>query len=286
LDREAVFPANDGWSSQVSLGKRNRIDYVFKYGNSIYGIEVKKGVPCQRDFEQALRYLPFLNGIFLAYPSERAAEAPLMSKKRVAFSDVGLISITLFRSHVTKSAKHRERATDQIWKENNEENFLSDVRTNWKWDNYDRIAATAIDDGCFWVSYKSNGKRCDLSRQPLLKSDWIGLALLYAANRAESMFKYFSYDVLTNLQKSLGWKGYFNLSTAVQCDLADLCSYSSRLHTFSISNQAVFLETPLRKAIKREIGAEKWTQLLEKIGELRTLHRTHQHSSHNEFIVF
>jgi len=50
IDREAIFPNHDGWYSQISFGRKNRIDYIVKYGNDVYGIEVKKDLPNSKTF--------------------------------------------------------------------------------------------------------------------------------------------------------------------------------------------------------------------------------------------
>ena len=65
IDREAIFPEHDGWHSQVSFGKGKRIDYVVKYGNRLYGIEVKTEIPKPVHFVQARRYCNALNAVFL-----------------------------------------------------------------------------------------------------------------------------------------------------------------------------------------------------------------------------
>jgi len=114
LDREAIFSGHDGWYSQVTLGRGKRIDYVLRYGDRLYGIEVKTGLPDVRHFEQVEKYRSQLDGVFLAYPSDRAGEALFLSEGKQKYTDVGLVSLTLFRSHTIRRGKQSNRTSDSV----------------------------------------------------------------------------------------------------------------------------------------------------------------------------
>ena len=135
----------------MQFGKGKRIDYVVRYGDEIYGIEVKKGFPNKEHFEQAERYRSFLNGIFLAYPADAVGQAVYISElKESRYPDIGLISLTLFRSHIIRKAKRTERQHEQIWKDQlfDYEEYLKNAK-NWKREPLDCLTETILEDGCF-----------------------------------------------------------------------------------------------------------------------------------------
>jgi hypothetical protein len=120
LEREALFPWNDGWISQVRVARESRktIDYVVQYGERLIGIEVKFDFPKVKDFEQVQEYMEAgtLDGIFVAYPSDRVGEAVRLIENE-DLEEFGLISIALFHSHIISKAKLSDRADEYIFDE-------------------------------------------------------------------------------------------------------------------------------------------------------------------------
>jgi len=276
LDREAIFSGHDGWINQVSWGRRKRIDYIVRYGERIYGIEVKKGSPHYRHFDQAIKYSDALNGVFLAYPSDRVGQALYVSEKKREYADIGLVSLTLFRSHIIKKAGSKTRSNEEIWnKYTDDEKYMKELKSS-DWERSDGLPATLLEDGCFWISYNPNGKQKRRSyRLPFSKSDWVGLGLLYGAILATSVDRYFSYAQLRRKRRDLGWKG-FNLWGLVQCDLAWARSYGERLEMFSLNPRAIFLQNKIREALIRELGRREWNKLDNIVSKWKRQHQLEQ----------
>ena len=287
LDREAIFPSHDGWYSQVSLGKRKRIDYVVKYRDKVYGVEVKKNFPSERHFEQAEKYHDSLNGIFLAYPSDWVGQAIYVSEmKKSKFPDVGLISLTLYSSHVIRKTKQKERQSEQTWKDLllEDKEYLSRVSQEWTLEQSDRLTSTALKDGCFWVSSNRNHKeREELSALSFSKSDWKGLALLYGAASATSMHRYFSLDSLwRDYCKDLGWKS-FNLGKLEFSGLAVSRSYGDLLWMWTLSEASIFFVSKVRDTLRIQLKEREWKNLNQKINEWRREHEDNQNYYEKEF---
>lgn len=120
LERETLFPWNDGWIPQAKVTKKGRktIDYVVQYDKDLIGIEVKFDFPRVNDFEQVQEYREAgtLNGIFVAYPSDRVGEAVKLIEKE-DLKEFGLISIALFHSHVISKAQLFRRQDDYLFDE-------------------------------------------------------------------------------------------------------------------------------------------------------------------------
>ena len=288
LDREAIFANHDGWYSQVPFGKGKRIDYIVKYGDRVYGIEVKKDFPTVKHFEQAERYRNALNGVFLAYPSDWVGQAVYVSEiKETKFLDVGLISLTLYRSHVIRKAKQNERQSHQIWNDLllDDKEYLSHAHEKWVLEQSDRLSETALADSCFWVSFNRRYEECDeLSRFSFQRSDWIGLGLLYGASYATSLHKYFSLDNLWNdFCKDMGWKS-FSLEKLEFTGLASQRSYGNLLWMWKLSEASIFFMDKVRKALRVHLGQKDWTRLTEKIEEWRLKHKKAQSRCEKEFV--
>jgi hypothetical protein len=284
LDREAVFLGHDGWINQVSWGRRKRIDYIVRYGNGLYGIEVKKGSPHHAHFEQAVKYSDALDGVFLAYPSERVGQALYVSEKKQEYANVGLISLTLFRSHIIKKVKPHARLSEEIW--NNyadDEGYLKELKSR-DWERVDGLPATLLRDGCFWISFGPKGKEKKRNyKLPFSRSDWVGLGLLYGATLATSLDRYFSRAQLRRKRRDLGWKSY-EVWGLVQSDLAWTRTYGERQEMYSLSPHAYFLESQIRKALKRELGTREWNSLVARIAEWKRNHMIEQKKHENTFV--
>jgi hypothetical protein len=287
LDREALFPSHDGWYSQVPFGRGKRIDYIVKYADKVYGIEVKKDFPRDTHFEQAERYLNALNGVFLAYPSDWVGQAVYVSEtKESKFPDVGLISLTLYRSHIIRKANLRERQSDQIWKNQSldDKEYLIQARKEWTLDQGDRLSKTVLEDGCFWVVldrfYK---KHEELSALSFLKSDWKGLGLLYGASLGTSIHRYFSLDDLwKNYCEDLGWKS-FNLEKIEMGGLANVRTYGGLLWMWTLSGSSIFFLNKVRRALREHLGKKEYDRLNQKINEWGKQHREKQNIYESEF---
>jgi len=286
LDRDAIFPENDGWYSQIRLGKRKRIDYVVRYGDKIYGIEVKTGIPRLLHFRQVESYRDFVNGIFLAYPSDRVGEALFLLESRQEYEDVGLISLTLFRSHLIRRTRQHGRVSNKIW--NSEfigEEYWKRAKT-WSWERADLLPATILKDQCFSISFNPKGKYSenDLYRLALSGSAWIGLGLLYAISSAVSFDRYYSNGYMWKLSRELGF-GEFDLWPWVQCDIVDVMTYGDLMWTYSFNSRGLYLLEHIQKALKGKLGANKWRTLLTKMGVWKKRHREKQRRYRKEFIL-
>jgi len=289
LDREAIFPGHDGWYSQIAFGKRKRIDYVVKYGGRVYGIEVKKDFPKDKHFEQAERYRNALDGIFLAYPSDGVGQAVYVSEiKESKFPDVGLVSLTLFRSHIIRKAKQNERQSEQIWKDLllDDKEYLSHVAKEWEPEQLDRISKTVLKDGCFWVSFSRTFEESeDLHEFSLCETDWRGLALLYGASAATSFHRYFSIeDLWKRFCKDLGWAG-FQLGKLELSGLASSRTYGNLLWMWTLSEASILLMDKIRKALKEHLGESEWVRLNERVNGWKLDHNQIQTRCEKEFIT-
>ncbi|MEM3697357.1 MAG: hypothetical protein QXQ94_07650 [Candidatus Bathyarchaeia archaeon] len=285
LDREAIFEHHDGWYSQVPFGKGKRIDYVVRYGTDIYGIEVKKGFPTERDFKQAERYLSFFNGMFLAYPSDAVGQAVYLSElKESLYPDIGLISLTLFRSHIIRRAKRKERQHEQIWKTQFDDEYLNPQ--SWKRIQLDRLPETVLEDGGFWVTFNRGYQKTEnLTKLSFTEADWKGLAILYGAHYSTSFHKYFSInDLNKNYYKDIGWKGIFSLEKLELSNLAVSRSYGTLDSAWSLSDAAFFFIDKVRKAIKTWLGKSEWETLNNKISEWKNRHKENQEKHKHEII--
>lgn len=285
LDREAIFEHHDGWYSQFPFGKGKRIDYVVRYGNDIYGIEVKKGFPTKRDFKRAERYLSFLNGIFLAYPSDAVGQAVYISElKESLYPDIGLISLTLFRSHIIRRAKRKERQHEQIWKAQFDEKEYLSFRL-WEREQLDRIPESALEDGGFWVTFNRHYQKTEnLTKLSFNEADWKGLAILYGAHFSTSIHRFFSLnDLYENYCKNVGWKS-FDLTKLELSNLAVLRSYGTLESMWSLSDASFFFIDKVRKAIKTWLGESEWENLNNKISEWKLNHKENQEKHKYEII--
>jgi hypothetical protein len=287
LDREAIFEHHDGWYSQVSFGKGKRIDYVVRYGDEIYGIEVKKGFPRKEDFEQAEKYLGFLNGMFLAYPSDAVGQAVYISElKESLYPEIGLISLTLFRSHIIRKAKHKEREHEQIWRDMHfdDAEYLKYIKTL-PLAPLDRLAQTVLDDACFWVTYNRNYEKTkDFSRLSFNEADWRGLAIVYGAHFSTSVHRFYSInDLYENYCKNISWKS-FDLTKLELCSLALSRSYGTLESIWSLSDASFFFIDKVRKAIKKQLGEKEWENLNNKISEWKSHHKEKQ-EKHKQQII-
>ena len=64
LGTEAIFKGHEGWKRQIKLPD-GIIDYALKYGNYVFGIEVKFDFPVSGHFDQVVDLLPPCRKFFL-----------------------------------------------------------------------------------------------------------------------------------------------------------------------------------------------------------------------------
>jgi len=286
LDREAILRSHDGWYSQVPLGRRKRIDYVVRYGDGIYGIEVKTGLPDLKHFEQVEKYRSQLDGVFLAYPSDRAGEAFFLSENRKKYTDVGLISLTLFRSHIIRKSREFKRAYNSVLNDTFSvpPRYTEEVR-EWDWDKYDNLPATVLKDGCLWVSYYGSGKydKTTLHQWNLARSAWIGLGLLYIISSAISLDKYFSFDYILQVWKETGLRS-FDLWPWVLCNILDVRTYGERAWSCSFYRRGHYHFGRIVEALKANLKRNEWRKLRQKRRDLMRNHLQEQKEYRREFV--
>lgn len=279
LFRDAIFPENDGYAPQVSLGIKNkkksiRMDYVVKYGDKIFGIEVKQSFPTKDDFKQAIRYKKYLDGIFLAYPSDRVGEAMYLNEFNHKYPEVGLISIALFRTHHIRPCTFSKRKNDKLL----DRFYIED----WNCLDYDkklkRIAETVLSDA-FWVSVDKSGKSIEtdeLKAIRLLRKDLESLAILYALTKAKGILRWFSWNELHKFGKKLNWKNPDYGLLRVAC-LAESCTYSDQ-NAFRLSNEALVNEHALKTAIEGK-NTSQWKKLVKSWKEAKMEHLKEQNKN-------
>jgi len=281
LDREAIIPRHDGWYPQYDLGDGKKIDYVVGYGGEVYGIEVKTGYPKLRHFKQIDGYRGVLSGVFLAYPSDRVAEALFISQDRSRYPGVGLVSMTAYRSHIIRPAQRTQGAkpVSKRWKELFDLSGYLRVIKESPHQKIDSLPATVLKDGCIWVSVDARGNALDEEDKKighkLPLTAWRGLALLYASGLTVGYAKYFSRDLLDERCTAMGWNRYdpWVLSSY---GLALSREYGETLYMWRLSESAWFLRRSLKDRLERELGHTEWRRLLDKVKEWRKDHKREQ----------
>jgi hypothetical protein len=206
-----------------------------------------------------------------------------------AFADIGLISLTLYRSHIIRKTKQNKRENDQIWKKEglDDKEYLNQIANEIKLEQSHSLAKTVLRDGCFWVCpTRKTNKEEELSPLSFYKGDWRGLALLYGVTISISLHRYFS---ITNLWrdycKDLGWKS-FSLGKFELSDLAYYRSYGSLLHLWGLSETAVFFLDETRDALERNLKKDEYQMLNQKMGEWKKRHKEEQTTTEKEFMDF
>lgn len=282
LDRDALFPGNDGWYSQV-VTRSGRIDYVVKYGDKIFGLEIKQGPPSLEHFDQALkRYAKYVDGIFLAYPSDRAGEAYFLSESKQRGTDVGLLSIALYRTYCIRPAKFTRRESQVIW-----DNYFTLKRLDFL-DKSERYGGTTLNVGGVYVSIDKDdfyGENAKTKVMKFNKTEWQSLAVLYALKEVKGPFKYHTLDELQKAKIDLGWGGYIDYSFLPLTGLIEKRMYGDCLLLFTISNALLVFEKKFKKAVEENIGEKEWQKLNEWIEKNRKNHISNQRKRLKEFLV-
>lgn len=271
LARGALFPGNNGWFRQVPI-KGGRPDYAIRYGDRLLCIEVKTDVPDKWDFAQIDdHYGRYFDGLYLAYPADRAGEAIFFSREKEWYETVGLISLTLFRSHVIRPAAFRKRDSNEIWgKWFDDEVWLK--RINSSSSDLKRLGASALKDLCLYTSYNRNSEHSEeeISAITFRDSDWKTLALLYAAAEAIGYSAWFRYEWLETLSREKlgwGWPEFEKLSAA---RLATFYSFGPEsLWMYALTDEACSMIGQLRKTIKANLAPRTWKRIIKLIDEIR-----------------
>jgi hypothetical protein len=264
LDRGALFPGNNGWIRQLTT-RGGRVDYAIGYGDKIICVEVKAYAPDKSDFRQVdTQYRRFFDAIFLAYPADAAGEALFLSREKEWYQGIGLISLTPYRSHVIRPGRLGRRVSEHVYR-----NWFDDA--HWfasldsvHMDQYDRLAATALESGAIYSSFdrKSAFSDSEVSSISLRESDWRALALLYSAAEAIGYLKYFQEDWLVEISREkLGWPrpDFTKLSFA---NLVDYYTYGPEmLRMFALSNSCCSQLSRARKGMKANLGSSTWQRL-------------------------
>lgn len=291
LDSGALFPFSNGWYPQVSVG-RNRVDFVLKYGDRLLGVEVKFGFPKRKDFEQAERYRPLVDAIYLAYPSDRAGEALFLSESKEFYPDIGLISVALFRTHCIRPALVRKRETDRLWRDSNYyfdmDDFAAHLRELRDSPNTTvRRSLSVLHESRLLFEVDQDGRfeqgRVFRHRVPL--KEWQELAALYALWRAGGPLRDHTQDDLDKTTKRLGWRyGYFDL--LLQTPLVYKQDYGTNLTTYSFTDAGLACEADIRIALKRELGLGQWRKVLRRTREMKAEFEAHQRAALEQVVRY
>lgn len=257
LDRETIFSEHDGWYSQINTEK-GRIDYGIRFGNLILGVEVKSGFPNRSHFQQVLdKYGDCFDALYLAYPSDRAAEAFSVRSRRSNFSEIGLISIALYRTHCFRKASAVGRESDYAWATFDDDEYWDEISEYTTKKRIEIVSSVLSDEGHI----------------KLTERDWRSLALLYAMYKVTSVDKFHSVDDLWQKHcKDLKWNGsvsYFRLSTA---GLVRDRSYGVMLSLFNLTHEGYQLRRKIEKHLKEKLGVRRWKQL---VGQWRAWKKDH-----------
>lgn len=283
LDREVLFPGNDGWFPQVEV-ENCRVDFAVKYGDRILGLEVKKSFPMLGDFRQASKYSTSLDAVFLAYPSHAVAEALFISEYKRHYLEIGLVSMALFRSHCIRPAVFSRRRNNQTWDSYFNESYGSE---DWVYDfEEDSLAATVFKDGCLWVSYDEDERyRKEVVRLELTKIEWNSLAMLYALTEATSAYRFHDGDILDRLMKEkMGWNTY-DFTKLLKAGIVEDFSYGSNLWLCRLTDAANMYKENMKKVLRKNLGNNEWKKIQNLIKVLKIKHSEEQRKRLREFLV-
>ena len=289
MDRDAIFSFNNGWKPQMPLG-HGRIDYVVKYRDKLLGIEVKCNVPDLRHFEQAERYLKYVDAIFLAYPSDRVAEAKILSERKPKYQRVGLISVTLYRTHCISPATTSGRESSKIWNEFDETEYYQAIKKNKTWGRSQKLArliGTILREHGPLVSVGKSGEVIgDDEEADILKltpKEWKSLAVLYALTKTEVLFRSFTMEHLDEIQKRLGWS-YADYQFLSSVGIIDSYTYGIGLWVCAFPEEFDYCEKEFVKAVREVIGKNEWKKLMEFSDEWKTEFIERQKSCEKDFL--
>lgn len=271
LDRETVFRKHDGWYAQIGAGNA-RIDYAIRYDDLVLGVEVKSGFPKRNHFREVIdKYRNSFDALYLAYPSDRAAEAFSVSGGRSGeFSEIGIVSIALYRTHSIRRSLVIGRESDDAWDVFDEDVYRDEI-TSYITKNKVKIVDSILSDE---------------GHIRLTDRDWRSLAVLYGMYRATSVDRFHSVDNLWKKhRKDLGWKGNVDYSNLLDAGLVCGRFYGEMLGLFSLSNEAYYREKRLRRLLRQRLGDREWNRLNEQSKAWAREHRRQQKDFKIEILV-
>lgn len=270
FDRETFLAEHDGWYSQVSVSK-GVIDYAVRYGDRVLGIEVKSGFPKRGHFQQVVsKYRDSFDALYLAYPSDRAAEAfSIGSGRSSEFSEIGIISIALYRTHCIRRALVVERENSDAWDVFDEGVYQKEI-TEYVTKKKAKIIDSILSDE---------------GHIRLTERDWRSLALLYRMCKATSIDRFHSVNELWKKHcKDLKWKGNVNYSNLLSSGFVLDHSYGVMLSLFNLTHEAYYRKRKIESRLKEELGVRRWKQLVEQSRTWRSEHRRKQKDLKEEIL--
>jgi len=288
LDRNAIFDSNDGWFPQLRIGSKGIIDYALKYGDLLVGIEVKKGFPDLKHFDQVARYSKFFDAIFLAYPSDAAAEALFLSESKAVNIQIGILALALYRTHVVRRAGVIKRTSDEVWKNAfDEKEYWKDLgrkRKEFKLDDDERLTASALMSKCIWTKVNKSGKRTrEACRINIPLSAWRFVATLYALSNAKSIYCMHPKTEVDDLFfKKMKW-AYMNWGVPLKAGFVYSREYGTRLTLYNLTEEMDLLRPELEKALENELGKTDWRRIQEIVDDLKKEHIETQKTRFEEF---
>jgi len=291
LDRNAIFDSNDGWFPQLRIGSKGIIDYALKYGDLLVGIEVKKGFPDLKHFDQMARYAKFFDATFLAYPSDAAAEALFLSESKAVNMDIGILALALYRTHVVRNARVAKRLSDEVWVNTfDEKEYWRDVRRErkqFKLDDDKRLTASALMSKCVWAKVNKSGKRMrEASRINIPLSAWRFVATLYALSNAKSIYCMHPKTEVDDLFfKRMKW-GYMNWGVPLRAGFVYSREYGTRLTLYNLTEEMDYFRPELEKTLENELGKTDWRKIQRLTDDLKKEHIKAQKIKSDEFFKF
>lgn len=219
------------------------------------------------------KYREPFDASFLAYPSDRPAEAfSIGSGGSSEFSEIGIISIAVYRTHCIHRAVVLKRKCSDAWDAFDEDAYWDDLPTLY-------VSKKRLKTVDYALSDKDHIK--------LTKRDWRSLAVLYGMSKATSVDKYHSLHGLNSKhRKELGWRGNVNYSNLLDSNLVDDRSYGVTLSLFNLSHEVYYRRKKLRKLLKQKMTNKEWQKLVEQSKVWEREHRKRQKSLMREILRF
>jgi hypothetical protein len=242
-------------------------------------------------FFQVARYARYFDAVFLAYPSDAAAEALYLSEAKKANMQVGILALTLYRTHVVRRAEIAKRTNDEVWQNRfDETKYWKDWensrrdKTNFKLNNEQRLTASALLTKGFWSKVDKSGRRTKrASKIDIPKSAWRFVAIVYALSDATSIYRMHSKSELDDLFfRRMKW-GYMNWGDALKAGLIYSREYGSRLSVYNLEENVDALRPELERALKANLGTKDWNKIQRIIEELRKQHSEERKQRFEEY---
>lgn len=260
LDREVLFPGNNGWESQVAT-KRNKnykIDYVVNYGDKILGIDVKYDFPKRMDFKQVNeKYKGSLNAVYLAYPADRVGEALDIIYQGEGYQDFGLISLALFRSNCIRPATVIDNPSNNYLINGGNGKYYYFFNKTFK----KELKNSGLED--------FNEKEVELVEDVLdgdcryFKLNSTQIKTLYYLIKLSDLYSPLKYFRLYGMDGFGGFIDKYDLNNLVETSLIYDISYGTSLWTFSPSEFSMNFRRKIANKVKNEDKKEIESALLQ-----------------------